>query len=294
VPATGIYTVVHPFGQIEYNVVGLVAGQEVRDSLDIEFAPNATNQQGRVLPYLIWDPAIAPAAPAGYIGDPQILHEVVGSPCGNNFFQVIPPAGVDIGAGPGAPVTETLFAVQGKISTIAGVTVERATFVRGTGGGGKIDVFASSQTGQTIEVSGVGNNVSTMLEDPAGSGKYYTRMSFNPNNFPATSEITVTNTGDGLFVVAPLVDHVRIIRSRYDTDPADLFEIFADSTDRLAPRPILEAFDDSGNSLGVFFAGDTLIVTPKPVMPPKEITVVSSNGGQETRQVDVIGGTNIP
>lgn len=39
-------------------------------------------------PYLRWDPAVAPAAPAGFIGDALTAHRVVGSPKGTNFFRL--------------------------------------------------------------------------------------------------------------------------------------------------------------------------------------------------------------
>lgn len=39
-------------------------------------------------PWLVWDPAVAPAAPAGYVGDPNVDHRITGSPTGNNFFRI--------------------------------------------------------------------------------------------------------------------------------------------------------------------------------------------------------------
>ncbi|MCX6020600.1 MAG: chitobiase/beta-hexosaminidase C-terminal domain-containing protein [Chloroflexi bacterium] len=43
---------------------------------------------GRIGPFLTWDPAIPPAAPVGYIGDPAIPHAITGSPYGTNYFKV--------------------------------------------------------------------------------------------------------------------------------------------------------------------------------------------------------------
>ena len=297
VPAVGSYTVIHPYGQITYLVNALVAGRDVNDPIDIPFAPNATNQKGRILPYLIWDPAVGDPAPAGYIGDPQVLHEVVGSPCGTNEFTVIPPAGVDIGGGPGQPVTETLFSVQGKISTLFGVSVERATYSRFPAGNGRIDVFASSQTLQSIDITGIGNKTVTMVEDPPVSGKYFAHISYGPNNFTIPGGIiTATNRNDGLFVEVPVVDFVRIPLARYDTDPGDPFQIRAISSDKnVGPVPILEAFDENGNSLGTFPSDSILIVTPKPLTPPNRITVRSPGfGGEATESVEIVGGTTIP
>jgi hypothetical protein len=56
--------------------------------------------------FLKWDPAIAPAAPAGYLGDAATLHPVAGGP--NNIFSISSAAGV---------VAQTnLFTVSGKMA----------------------------------------------------------------------------------------------------------------------------------------------------------------------------------
>src|SRR3989475_781968 len=54
-------------------------------------------------PFLTWDPAVAPLATPGFIGDGLIAHSITGSPAGNNFFRV---TGPNVG-GPGVNVIET-------------------------------------------------------------------------------------------------------------------------------------------------------------------------------------------
>jgi hypothetical protein len=68
---------------------------------------------GQVDPFLRWDPKVAPKAPAGYVGNPNVGHKVVGSPKGTNFFKIEGPnAG---GRGTGVDVVKTSnFFVQGK------------------------------------------------------------------------------------------------------------------------------------------------------------------------------------
>src|SRR5213594_3084739 len=62
-------------------------------------------------PFLRWD-ATPPAPPAGFIGDPAILHPITGSPFGNNFFRL---DGPNVG-GLGVNTIQTnLFSVIGKI-----------------------------------------------------------------------------------------------------------------------------------------------------------------------------------
>src|SRR5439155_493896 len=54
-------------------------------------------------PFLTWDPAVAPAPPAGFIGNPAIAHSVIGSPVNTNLFRV---SGPNVG-GAGVNVVET-------------------------------------------------------------------------------------------------------------------------------------------------------------------------------------------
>lgn len=75
---------------------------------------------GRIGPFLKWDPAVGPAAPEGHLGDPDVPHEVVGSPNDTNYFKV-----EQIRDGQGRllpnpiPVGETnLFAVTGKLAEL--------------------------------------------------------------------------------------------------------------------------------------------------------------------------------
>src|SRR5262245_34616572 len=62
-------------------------------------------------PFLSWD-ATPPAPPAGFLGEPAILHPITGSPFGNNFFRI---DGPNVG-GPGVnTIQTTLFSLIGKI-----------------------------------------------------------------------------------------------------------------------------------------------------------------------------------
>jgi hypothetical protein len=68
---------------------------------------------GRVGPWLTWDPAVAPAAPPGYIGNFAVPHAVTGSPFGTNFFRIVGPNA----GGPGVNTVQTnLFQLQGKLA----------------------------------------------------------------------------------------------------------------------------------------------------------------------------------
>jgi hypothetical protein len=107
------YKVTHPYG-----VLNLVADSRGAINVTEDIGPLSSPAdfslalQSHVFPFLKWDPAVSPAAPAGYIGNPAVLHRVIGSPLGTNLFKV---EGQDVG-GTGINVIQTnLFTVQGKI-----------------------------------------------------------------------------------------------------------------------------------------------------------------------------------
>lgn len=74
----------------------------------------------KVAPFLTWDPAQAPAAPAGFIGDFNTPHRVVGSPAldetgaPQNYFRI-----VEKSATPRKDVRTTSFNLQGKIAAVS-------------------------------------------------------------------------------------------------------------------------------------------------------------------------------
>ena len=68
--------------------------------------------EGKISRFLKWDPAIAPAAPAGYLGNPNTTHAITGSPFGTNIFKV---DGPNVG-GPGInSIQTTQFTLAGKL-----------------------------------------------------------------------------------------------------------------------------------------------------------------------------------
>ena len=131
-PANTTLTFRHPYGTITIDTDGSGDGKLVED-----ISPAAGNfttaLKSNIGPFLKWDPAAAPAAPAGYLGDPGQDHTVTGSPTGYNKFSV---------NGGGLALETDQFTVQGKISTNQGVNTDSAVL-----NGSMIDVFASSGNG---------------------------------------------------------------------------------------------------------------------------------------------------
>ena len=115
------YRITHPYGVLTTTAVDVNGVGTINQTEDIgclapipgiicpPFTPIVT---ATPWPFLIWDPAVAPAAPAGFIGIPGIPHSVVGSPTGNNLFML---EELDANGGVVGIVDQTnLFAVAGK------------------------------------------------------------------------------------------------------------------------------------------------------------------------------------
>ena len=145
------YTVTHPFGTSAFvaNASGAVpknAGTEDIGGLGPCLGPNAhaaggacdfaVAMSGRIGPFLRWDPAAAPAAPAGYVGDAVTPHRIVGSPNGTNVFRIqgpgVNPTTTDqcptVGGAISDCIETNLFTVEGKIAGPLAVTPSKVAF----------------------------------------------------------------------------------------------------------------------------------------------------------------------
>ncbi|HEX8285146.1 MAG TPA: choice-of-anchor D domain-containing protein [Pyrinomonadaceae bacterium] len=90
---------------------------EIDTTEDIGIGPSDFREalKGKFSTYLRWDPAVSPAAPAGYIGDPNVNHTVIGSPFNTNFFRI---AGPNVGGSGVNTIQTNAFAVQGKLMPV--------------------------------------------------------------------------------------------------------------------------------------------------------------------------------
>ncbi|BFU43413.1 PKD domain-containing protein [Krasilnikovia sp. MM14-A1004] len=276
------YRITHPYG-VDDVVADAKKGVNVTE--DIGLSPGMFGQalNSRIGPFLVWDPAVAPAAPAGYTGDPAVDHRVVGSPYGTNFVRVerLDPV-------TGAVLDQVgftdLFSIQGRYATHAGVDLDQATYSRDPDGSGMIDVYATSEPGQDIEVA----------EDPA-AGYGATRLRDNGGHYygrlPATGTLTpgapieVTNLTDqpAARKKRALVDVVTVYQATYDAD-AHTLRVVAGSSDRMAPPTLSVA--GFGPLTGSPFTDVTA--------PPGLITVTSSAGGSTSVPVAASGGGFLP
>jgi hypothetical protein len=288
------YTITHPYGKdkiVAEQDPGAAAGVgRIRYTQDIDPVRGQFGGalNSRIGPFLKWDPAVAPAAPAGYIGDPDVDHAVVGSPYSTNFVRIEGPGlaataadqcpNPPAGSNPADCIQTSLFSLQGKYASNGGIDVDRATYSRSAAGGGTLDVFASSDLDpQSIEVSGTGVDSTRLTGE---NGHYEGRVAYSGDTPPAT--IKVANTGD-VPVTAKAVDVVDKVTASavYDTAKEEL-TVNAASSDTLQ-KPMLTAkgFGDLTNGVLVAKAKGT----------PADITVTSGAHGSITVPVSLTGGT---
>ncbi|MEV8508527.1 hypothetical protein AB0368_27395 [Actinoplanes sp. NPDC051475] len=268
-PAGERYRIVHPYG-----IDDIVATDKgVNMTEDVGITPGAFGGalNSRIGPFLKWDPAVAPAAPAGYTGDPGQDHKVVGSPYNTNFVRVerLDPL-------TGAVLSQVgftdVFSVQGRYATNAGVDIDQATYSVGSDGTGVVEVFATSEPDKVIEI--VGNPAlgfhGTRLR--GANGRYYGRFPVtSPPPAGATIEIVNASDHPATHKTRALVDVVQIQDVDYDAD-AQTLSVDATSSDRNSrPRLTVTGFGPIANSP---FTGV--------VAPPATVTVTSAAGGSAT------------
>ena len=282
VPAGVTWRITHPYGIDEFTA-GANGKPGINVTQDVGTVPGVFSGAlaSRVGPFLAWDPADAPAAPAGHIGDPGVLHTVIGSPYGTNFIKV------ERKNADGSYTTigqwDDQFSLQGRYAVNSGVDVDAAYFT-GNDSGGSLDVYASSDAGQSIQIkanAALGTPTILMREQ---DGRYYARIDV-ARKVPAGTKITVVNAGDKPPApkTAALADLVTIGSATYDADTKDLtITATSSDTESGADAPVLTVpgFGPLVNGTATF---------PAVTAPPAVVRVASSAGGSDTSTLKVTG-----
>ncbi len=302
------YKVTHPYG-VDTLVAetGAVKGLNATEDIG-DLVGGGTFEQtlaSRPAPFLKWnsDLGTLPQLPGGgpaYLGDPAVAHTVTGSPYNTNVFRLEGP----LGSFPGSPdqctdaamgdsgsatdlsdcVETSLFTVQGKVATRAGVQVMRAVYAN-EAAGHTLDLFAKSEPGQRLVITGTGISQTEMRGD--GNGKYFGRV-FADGAAPA--DLTVTNISDTPrsvdHVAAALFgDKVHINSAIYDNDTKKLV-VVAQSGDDAATLKLAgyaSVVPTGGTGQAETFTVDNIAV------PPSDVVVTSSKGGSDDDDVVITG-----
>jgi hypothetical protein len=293
------YKITHPYGVDEF-----IAEDDGKGAGEIRFVEDIGINGGfqgalksRIGTFLKWDPAVAPAAPEGFLGDPNVDHPIIGGMNNQNYFRIEGP-----GIGAGSPnvcknedgsndnncIQTNLFSVMGKLATNSGVDIQQATYSRTSEAGGTIDVYATTlnedEDPQSIEVTGVSGNVETLNSMIGDNGQYFARVSFTGATAP---RIKVTNKGDKP-PTSKEITPVDLVTGTavYNTNDQTL-TVTASSSDKVGP-PVLTV-EGYNQALVYDELGVGSVAIPNVTYTSPTITVTSSARGVATIPITVTG-----
>jgi hypothetical protein len=308
------YKVTHPYGVDTFVADGTAAGnlagaaRGINSTQDIGDLTGGGNFEqtlaSRPAPFLKWDSELGtlPQLPGGgpaYLGDPAIPHTVTGSPYNTNVFRIEGP----LGSFPGSPdqctspglgdsnsttdlsdcIQTTLFSIQGKVATRAGVQVTKAVYAN-EGAGHTIDLFAKSEPGQRLMITGTGISQTEMRGD--ANGTYFGRV-YADGGVP--TDLAVTNITDSPNIVDHVAaslfgDKVHINSAIYDNDTKRLV-VVAQSGDDTATLKL----DGYPAALPVASGASETFTVDNVAVPPSDAVVTSSSGGTDDDDVVITG-----
>lgn len=298
VPGPGTYRVFHPYMKFpgcQPNVYTVNGGRRaINDTLDIGGgAPFSAVLAGQVGPFLQWDPKVAPLAPPGYVGNPQVPHAITGSKCGTNVFRV---DGPNIGGVGVNTVSTNLFNVSGKIyvasATESPLVIDRATFdrtVTTTGTTARLNVFAQAAPTATVTMSAIPGLAAATVLSSDGAGNFFAQVSAVNATPPTSVTLSATSPTPGVQATqatATVTDSVDVLPSVYisTTTPKQL-TISATSSEKAVPPALTATVGKTPVALTRNATTGVYSATVSVVTPPKSVTVVSSKGGKDVENI---------
>jgi hypothetical protein len=173
--------------------------------------------------FLRWDPAVGPAAPAGYLGDGVTLHPIAGGTNGNDF-SILDAGGNAVPGAGGSDLTTSQFIVIGKLAgslsaspsavdfggqaagttsaaqTVTITNLAQGNVVPGAATIGGTDASDFAVTGSTCTGTALARDVSCSVDvtfTPSATGKRTATLDV-PSTGGATSPLSVPLTGTGI------------------------------------------------------------------------------------------------
>jgi hypothetical protein len=285
--AGATYRITHPFG-VDEEVAEADGTVNFTEDIGVSRGVFTGALDGRLGPFLRWDPAVAPAAPVGYLGDPALEHPVVGSPstptsCESRARVWRSSATRPTTCSPATTncIQSNLFTITGKKATKVGFDIQRSVYTRNSGTGGTIDVFASTDVDpQSIQIEGQGVDPVLMRGE---NGNYVAHIHYNGAIVP---RLTITNKGDKPPTVKPSQPVDAIKGTAVWNGDNNTLTINATSSDTFA-NPVLTA-RGFGN-----LSGGSLVVS-NVVGPPANVNVFSAVGGTVDLPVQATGAAFDP
>jgi hypothetical protein len=273
--ANTTYRFKHPFGELTVDTDEDGEGRFVQD-----VAPALNNFDtalaGNFGPFLRWRPGVLPNPPAGYVGNPDVPHQVTGSPTNFNRFTAW--------QGTLQEGTTDLFSISGKIATNTGLTVDRAGI-----NGGFLDVFATSKGTQLEIVGQDGRFAATAMVKDHRSDRLYARIPLQAGAALPT-EVTVRNLGDvPVSTKTYRISGITVGQATYDgTNLTVAATAIAPAT---YPLEVVGFKDATGAAVKLTSAAPLAIPS---LAPPATVTVKDAAGTTASLPVTVVAGTGTP
>lgn len=298
IPVTGTYTITHPYGVETFDVtetgrrvinmtrdIGIGAPGDYSGALLGDVGPFLRRAAGN---YTETNPETGEVET--FIGDPNLLETVVGSPFDTNYIEIVGPAG---------RLYTDVFSVSGKLydnNLPTPVEVERSSYRR-TSEGTHMEVFASAPNTsnlcyrESLElVAGTPPSPCLVNLTPDNNGQFHVRQAPSGDLPPFLVVTAAHNSGvtSPTSTSTPLVDVVKVGAARYSWADRSL-HIEAVSSDEVnVPDLVAEGYgrltrDGTAQSLTVADLAQ----------PPAFITVKSSAGGSDREPVTVVGEAQV-
>ncbi len=238
------------------------------------------------------------------------LETVEGSPIGRNYVEY---EGPGLGAlfpalvvDPTNPdrIRSSLFAMQGQVAEKYGVGIDDA-YYSATGNAAtstlasSVTVHAQSAEGQNMIVRAQDGSWAPMQENTNTPGHYFAKVDLGETNSALPSDLEVRNVSDAPFTskaMATIPDLVSVQSATFtlgqNGSPSAL-AVAVTSTDQSQSRQVdIEIPDVNFAVTGLTGSvGDATINQPLPAtyVPPTEVTIRSSGGGEATFPLEILG-----
>lgn len=301
IPVAGTYTITHPYGVDTFTIapgqtgrrainvtrdIGIGAPGDYTGALGGEVGPFLRRAAGL---YTETNPETGESET--FIGDPNLLEQVTGSPYGTNFIEITGPAG---------RLFTDVFSLSGKLydnRQQTPVEVERSTYRRDSAGT-HMELFVDApDTASVCYREGLelvaGTPPSPCLTNltPDNNGLFHIRQA--PTAALPPFLVVTAQDNNGLTrpssTSTPLVDVVKVNSARYSWADRTL-RVEAVSSDE---TNVPDLFAEGYGRLSRSGAAQSITVSDL-AQPPAFVTVKSSAGGSDREPVMVVGEAQVP